>query len=84
MAEQSELRSLEIVQAVLGPEHPHTSAVQTRLAEVYRAQTRYAEAEPFYDHSLAIDERALGPEHPDVARVLPYFGTLCADQERYA
>ena len=37
------------------------------LAELYRNQGRYAEAEPLYKRSLAIREKALGPDHPDVA-----------------
>ena len=41
----------------------------TTSAELYRAQGRYAEAEPLYKRSLAIREKALGPDHPDVATV---------------
>ena len=40
------------------------------LAELYRAQGHYAEAEPLYKRSLAIWEKALGPEHPDVLRLI--------------
>jgi hypothetical protein len=37
------------------------------LADLYRDQGRYAEAEPLYRRSLTVREKALGPEHPDVA-----------------
>ena len=37
------------------------------LAHLYRAQGRYADAEPLYKRALAIREKALGPDHPDVA-----------------
>ncbi len=38
------------------------------LAEFYRAQGRYAEAEPHDQRALPIREKALRPEHPDLAR----------------
>jgi len=40
------------------------------LAETYRVQARYNEAEPFFKRLLAIDERALEPEHPSLAASL--------------
>ena len=46
------------------------------LAALYRAQGRYAEAEPLHQRALAIREKALGPEHPDVARSLKYCNDL--------
>ena len=46
------------------------------LALLYRAQGRYAEAEPLYKRSLAIRENALGPEHPHVANALKGYAAL--------
>ncbi len=46
------------------------------LAELYRAQGRYAEAEPLYKRSLAIREKALDAEHPDVAQSLENYAAL--------
>ena len=54
------------------------------LAEAYRLQGRYAEAEPLYKHSLAIREKALGPEHPRVATTLNNLAVLYQAQARYA
>jgi tetratricopeptide (TPR) repeat protein len=34
------------------------------LAALYRAQGKYAEAEPLYQRALKICEQALGPDHP--------------------
>jgi hypothetical protein len=34
------------------------------LGDLYRAQGRYADAEPLYKRALAIFEKALGPDHP--------------------
>jgi tetratricopeptide (TPR) repeat protein len=54
------------------------------LADLYRAQGRYAEAEPLYKRSLAIRETALGPGHPDVATSLNNLADLYRAQGRYA
>ncbi len=47
-----------------------------RLAELYRRQGKYAEAEPFYLRALHIREQALGSEHPDTAEVIYDFALL--------
>ena len=52
------------------------------LAELYRAQGRYAEAEPLYQRSLAIRKKALGPEHPYVAQTLENYAALLRQTER--
>ena len=57
-----------------GPNHPNTALLLNKLAELYRARGRYAEAEPLYHRSLSIVEKALGPEHPD--EVVPLRWTV--------
>ncbi len=52
------------------------------LAEIYRAQGKYAEAEPLYQRSLAIREKALGPEHPDVATSLENYAAILRQTAR--
>ncbi len=37
------------------------------MAELYRAQGKYAQAEPLFQRALAIAEKALRPEHPNIA-----------------
>ncbi len=54
------------------------------LAELYRVQGRYAEAEPLYQRSLAIREKTPGPEHSDVAQSLNNLALLYDAQARYA
>jgi tetratricopeptide (TPR) repeat protein len=54
------------------------------LAELYREQGNYAEAEPLYQRELRIREQALGPEHPDVAYPLNGLAILYSDQSNYA
>ena len=53
-----------------GARPPRSSAAAlNNLAVLYRAQGRYAEAEPLYKRALAIREKALGPDHPDVGHL---------------
>ena len=52
------------------------------LAEFYRAQGQYAEAEPLFRRSLAIMEKALGPEHPHVAACLENYAGLLRKTNR--
>ena len=54
------------------------------LAVLYRAQGRYAEAEPLSNRALAISEKALGPEHPDVASTSEQPRGALQAQGRYA
>ena len=76
-------RSLAIFERVLGPDHPDVAQALNNLAELYRAQGRYADAEPFYKRSLATLEKALGPDHPDVAVSLNNLAELYRAQGRY-
>ncbi len=54
------------------------------LAELYRTQGKYEQAEPLYKRSLAIAEKALGPDHPDVATVLENYAQLLRATKRKA
>ena len=38
----------------LGPDHPDVAASLNNLAELYRAQGKYADAEPLYQRALVI------------------------------
>jgi tetratricopeptide (TPR) repeat protein len=58
------------MEKALGPEHPNVATSLNNLAALYKAQGRYAEAEPLYRRALEIWEKALGPEH----RVMHEFG----------
>jgi tetratricopeptide (TPR) repeat protein len=69
---------------ILGPEHPVTAASLNKLAVLYYAQGRYAQAEPLHRRSLAIREKALGPEHPQVANSLNNLAGLYRTQGNYA
>ena len=66
-------RAEKLVKAALreaekfGEQDPRFATSLNNLAELYRVQGKYVEAEPLYQRSLAIREKALGPEHPQVA-----------------
>ncbi len=59
-----------------GQQDPRLAASLNNLAGLYRAQRKYAAAEPLYKRSLAIREKALGPDHPNVATSLEYIAVL--------
>jgi tetratricopeptide (TPR) repeat protein len=62
-------RALAISERALGPDDPDVATSLNNLAALYRAQGRYADAEPLYKRALAIDEKALGPDHPNTKTI---------------
>nr|NCR69258.1 CHAT domain-containing protein [Microcystis aeruginosa LL11-07] len=54
------------------------------LAELYRVQGRYSEAEPLYKQALAIWKQQLGDNHPDTASSLNNLALLYESQGRYS
>ena len=65
-----------------GEQDPRFATTLNNLAGLYRAQARYAEAEPLYKRALAIREKALGPAHPDVATSLNNLALFYREQGR--
>jgi tetratricopeptide (TPR) repeat protein len=53
------------------------------LAELYRAQGKYADAEPLYKRALAMREQASGPHHPHVAQSLRGLAALYKSLGKY-
>ena len=53
-----------------------------KLAELYKTQGHYAQAEPLYQRSLAIKEKTLGPEHSGVAQSLENYAALLRQTAR--
>jgi tetratricopeptide (TPR) repeat protein len=82
-AERCGVRSLEISEQHLGPDHPDTATSLNNLAELYRAMGRYGEAKPLYKRALTIHEQQLGPDHPDTATSLNNVAGLCYAMGRY-
>ncbi len=67
-----------------GVEDPRFATSLNNLAVLYKAQGRYAEAEPLYQRALAIYEKALGPDHPTTATQLNNLVVLYDTQGKYA
>lgn len=66
-----------------GSEDPRLAATLNNLADVYRAQGKYALAEPLYQRALAIFEKAPGPEDSIVAVSLNRLAGLYHAQGKY-
>jgi tetratricopeptide (TPR) repeat protein len=67
-----------------GEAHTAFATAIAWLAQLYRAQGRYAEAEPLMKRALAANETALGPDHLTVGSRLDNLAQLYRDQGRYA
>jgi CHAT domain-containing protein/tetratricopeptide (TPR) repeat protein len=92
VAENDQAPARQPAAAPVAPARPPAAAATVtavaaslnNLAELYRAQGRYADAAPLYERSLVILEKTLGPGHPDVARALNNLAELYTRQGRYA
>lgn len=56
-----------------GPEHSSVAPTLHHLANVYRDQRRYADAEPLYRRAVAVKEKSYGPDHPRLVPVLDSY-----------
>lgn len=75
-AEALYVRSLQIREKVLGPEHPQVATSLNNLAMLYRSLERYREAEPCFKRALAILEKRCGVEHPNTLACLANYEAL--------
>src|SRR5579859_4015405 len=64
-AERMNQRSHEILQILLGNEHPDTLTSTNNLALTYRSQGKLNEATALQERVLEARKRTLGEEHPD-------------------
>src|ERR1700716_952718 len=62
---------------------PKLLSTLSDLAQVYRAQSKYADAEPLMDRYLTLKERFLGKYHPDLAKELDALGRVCFAQMKF-
>ena len=56
--------AVEVIEDVLGPDHPKTLIACSNLAGAYRAVGRLGKAIELYERVLAEREKLLGPDHP--------------------
>ena len=82
-AERLWLAALRVAER-FGPEDGRLAISLGFLAELYQAQSRYSEAEPFQKRALSIEEKILGSEYPNVATSLNNLAELYRVQDRYA
>src|SRR5262249_8488490 len=66
------------------PEDPRLAASLNNLGQVYRAQGRYAEAEPLLRLALDQREQTLDPHDHDLAQSLNDLAALYSAQGRFA
>lgn len=76
--------AIKIAKENFGPDHPNVAIAINNLAEKYRTQKRYSEAETLYKEALTIWEKAFEPENPCVAAVLSNLALLYKAQEKYS
>jgi tetratricopeptide (TPR) repeat protein len=58
----------------LGPDHLWIAPLLNGLADLYRTQGRYTQAEPFYMRALAVREKAFRSDPLNVAESLHILG----------
>ncbi|QPF93409.1 CHAT domain-containing tetratricopeptide repeat protein [Bradyrhizobium commune] len=79
-AEAAMRRSLAIVRARSGEDHPNTAATMGNLAIVLEQEGRYTEAEKLYQRVLEVYEKVYGPNHPTTAIGLYNLADVYVDQ----
>ena len=60
-------RALRVVEKHRPDTHPDVTVTLNNLANLYKDQGLYGQAEPLFLRALTINEAALGKRHPDVA-----------------
>jgi tetratricopeptide (TPR) repeat protein len=75
-AEASYRRSATVLEALLGPDHPHLAVNRRVLAALCVDQRRFSEAEPMYLRALTIREATFGPDHVNTLQVLEDLAKL--------
>ena len=74
---------LEVIKNRLGKEHPAVATSINNLAEFYRLQGRYNDAESLFKEALELSKQVLGESHPDVASSLNNLAVLYRSQGKY-
>ena len=67
----------------MGQEDPNIASPLNNLAELYREQGKYEQAQVLYQRALHIWQHTLGETHPYVAHPLDGLALLCTRQGKY-
>ena len=78
------MEALRLKERALSPDEPGIATTLRVLADVYRDEKRYKEAEPRYLRAIQIIEDALGPNHPRLGDILDGYAKLLRDEGRNA
>jgi tetratricopeptide (TPR) repeat protein len=76
-------KALSSSRTIFGKEHPNTASSLGRLATVYQAQGKYAQAVDLLEQALAIQRKVLGEEHPSMASSLGNLAVVYWAQGKY-
>ena len=83
--EESGVRVRKIVEGALGFEHPVVVGSLSNLAELYRTQGKYEQAEPLFKRALDISEKISGPmQQQFIAGSLSNLADIYRAQGKYA
>ena len=74
---------MAIREAAFGAEHPDTLHSMTSLANLYRNQGRYDDAEPLFLETLETRKRVLGDDDQDTLNSINNLALLYWNQRRY-
>ncbi len=77
-------QAIMLAQSTQTTEHPVYCDSINNLAELYRIQGRYSEAETLYQQALNTRKRLFGEEHIDVAQSLNNLAALYVSQGHYS
>ena len=81
-AEKHFIKALELAEKPpVNSDRLHFSLYQ--LAEIYRIQSKFVEAELILKRTLAVDEKILGPKHPNVALDLNNLASNYRERGKY-
>jgi uncharacterized RDD family membrane protein YckC len=75
--------ALAAAEAQLGPDHPDTGRILVFLAQLYRHEGKYDEAEPLHKRGLAIMEKAAGTDNDEIINYRESLAFLYRIERRY-
>jgi tetratricopeptide (TPR) repeat protein len=77
-------RAVELRRRVLGPDHPDTLTSLNDLADAFRVQSAFAQAEPLFTNVLETRRRVLGANNPATLSSMNELANLYLDQGKDA
>ena len=82
-AEQLEVKVMEMMQKVLGAEHPQTLTSMGNMASTYHDQGRWNEAEQLEVKVMEMRKKLLGAEHPQTLTTMGNLASTYCNQGRW-